>query len=121
VLKLLDRDDVDPAHSAQMSGAVVRYASLRDEVRGAKLALDTAQAAFNHRYQVVIPVEKPNAPIKPKMGVVIGVGIFLSLLLGFGIPVAVELKRGVLVARWQVDHLRFPVLAELRLPERTDS
>jgi hypothetical protein len=24
------------------------------------------------------------------------------------------------VERWQVDHLQFPVLAELRLPERSD-
>jgi uncharacterized protein involved in exopolysaccharide biosynthesis len=120
VMKLLEREDVDPALSAQMSGAVVRYASLRDEVRGAKLALDTAQAAFNHRYQVVVPVETPNGPIKPKMGVVVGVGIFLSLLLAFGISLAIELRRGVLVERWQVDHLRFPVLAELRLPKHTD-
>jgi uncharacterized protein involved in exopolysaccharide biosynthesis len=120
IIRLLDSDDVDPALSAQMSGAVVRYASLRDEVRGAKLALDTAQAAFNHRYQVVIPVEEPGRPLKPSLPLVAAAGVILSLLLAFLIPILLELKRGVLVERWQVDHLQFPVLAELRLPERSD-
>jgi len=120
IMALLEREDVDPALSAQMSGAVVRYASLRDEVRGAKLALDTAQAAFNHRYQVVVPVETPNSPVKPKIPVIIGIGFALSLLVAIGLPLAIELKRGVLIERWQVDHLQFPVLADLRLPERSD-
>jgi uncharacterized protein involved in exopolysaccharide biosynthesis len=121
VLRLLEREDMNPAVSAQMSGAVVRYGALRDEVRGAKVALDTAQAAFNHRYQVVIPVEQPNKPSKPNLGLVGAIGIALSLLLAFGIPVLLELRRGVLVDRWQVDHFQLPVLAELRLPERNDS
>jgi uncharacterized protein involved in exopolysaccharide biosynthesis len=120
VLRLLDRDDIDPALSAQMSGAVVRYGHLRDDVRGAKLALDTAQAAFNHRYQVVIPVEQPNRALKPNMAVVGGAGVFLSLLFAFLLPILLELRRGVLVERWQVDHFQLPVLAELRLPDRLD-
>ncbi|RYZ04686.1 MAG: hypothetical protein EOO73_22945 [Myxococcales bacterium] len=120
LVRLLESSEIDPALSAQMSGAVVRYASLRDEVRGAKLALDTAQAAFNHRYQVVIPVEEPSKPIKPALPVLAIAGIVLSLLIGFAIPVLLELKRGVLVERWQVEHFQLPVLADLRLPERTD-
>jgi len=121
IIRLLESTDVDPALSAQMSGAVVRYASLRDEVRGAKLALDTAQAAFNHRYQVVIPVEEPTKPLKPALPVVAIAGLALSLLIAFALPVLLELKRGVLVERWQLEHLQFPVLADLRLPERTDN
>lgn len=120
ILRLLEEEDVDPALSAQMSGAVTRYGALRDEVRGAKLALDTAQAAFNHRYQVVIPVETPKRALKPAIPVVAGAGIFLSLLLAFLVPILLELRRGVLAERWQVDHFQLPVLAELRLPERTE-
>jgi uncharacterized protein involved in exopolysaccharide biosynthesis len=121
VMHMLTNDNVDPALSAQISGAVVRYASLRDEVRGAKLALDTAQAAFGHRYQVVIPVEVPLKPTKPNLAILGLAGVVVSLLLGLAIPLLLELRRGVLVERWQVDHLNFPVLAELRLPERGDS
>lgn len=120
VIHMLTNDNVDPALSAQISGAVVRYASLRDDTRGAKLALDTAEAAFAHRYQVVIPAEEPSKPTKPNLTVLGIGGIFVSILLAFAIPVLLELKRGVLVERWQVDHLNFPVLGEVRLPERRD-
>lgn len=116
ILGLLDQPEVDPAMSAQMSGAIARYGSLRDEVRGSKLALDTAQAAFNHRYQIVTPVEEPNRPTKPKVPVIYGVGIALSLLIAFLLPLLLELKRDVLVERWQVQGFQLPVLAELRLP-----
>jgi uncharacterized protein involved in exopolysaccharide biosynthesis len=120
ILNLLDAEDADPALAAQISGAVVRYGSLRDDVRGAKLALDTAQAAFNHRYQVVIPVEAPSRPIKPKVPMVAGAGLFLTLLLALILPILLELRRDVLVERWQVDHFQLPVLAELRLPEKRE-
>jgi hypothetical protein len=116
----LDEEDADPALAAQISGAVVRYGSLRDDVRGAKLSLDTAQAAFNHRYQVVIPVEAPNRPSKPQLGVVAGAGLALTLLLALILPVLLELRRDVLVERWQIDHFQLPVLAELRLPEKRE-
>jgi uncharacterized protein involved in exopolysaccharide biosynthesis len=116
VTMLLARDEGDPALRAQLSGAVIRYGSLRDDVRAAKLALDTAQAAFNHRYQVMIPVEVPNKPSKPNLAAVIGAGIFLSLLLSLIIPIVTELRRGVLVEYWQVDAFHLPVLADLHLP-----
>lgn len=118
ILRLLEREDVDPALGAQMSSAVLRYSSLMDGVRGSKLALDTAQAAFKHRYQVVIPVEEPTSPLKPKPGVIAGVGIFLALLLSLLVPILLELRRGVLVERWQVDMLQLRVLADLRLPAK---
>lgn len=117
ILGLLDEKDADPALSAQISGAIVRYGALRDDVRGAKLALDTAQAAFNHRYRVVIPVEVPNQPTKPKVGVIVGAGIFLALLLGLLLPILLELRRDVVSETWQVHQLQLPVLGELRLPK----
>ena len=120
ILTLLDEKDADPALAAQISGAVVRYGSLRDDVRGAKLALDTAQAAFNHRYQVVIPVEAPNKPDRPKTPMIFGVGLAITLLLMLILPILLELRRDVLVERWQVDHFQLPVLGELRLPEKTE-
>lgn len=117
VLGLLDESDADPALAAQISGAIVRYGSLRDDVRGAKLALDTAQAAFNHRYRVVVPVDEPSSPTKPKVGVIIGAGVFLSLLLALLLPILLELRRDVVSETWQVQQLQLPVLAELRLPK----
>lgn len=120
IVRLLEREDVDPALGAQMSSAVMRYSSLMDGVRGSKLALDTAQAAFKHRYQVVIPAEEPRNPIKPKPAVIIGAGIFLALLLALVVPILLELRRGVIVERWQVDLLQLPVLGELKLPPKSN-
>jgi uncharacterized protein involved in exopolysaccharide biosynthesis len=116
IMSLLEDHEADPALAAQISGAVVRYGSLRDDVRGAKQALDMAQAAFNHRYQVVIPVEVPNKPTKPKVPLIVGGGLALALLLALAVPILLELRRGLVVERWQMEHFQLPVLAELRLP-----
>jgi uncharacterized protein involved in exopolysaccharide biosynthesis len=116
VLGLLDERDADPALAAQISGAVVRYGSLRDDIRGAKLALDTAQAAFSRRYKVTLPVEAPSEPTKPKKAVVLGIGAAISLLLALLLPILLELKRDVIVEQWQVNQFQLPVLADLRLP-----
>jgi len=116
VTELLDRDNLDPALTAQLSSTVVRYAALRDELLNTRVALDTAQAAFNHRYQVIVPAEAPTKPEKPKPGVVIGAGLFLSLLMALALPLVAELRKGVIIERWQVQHLQLPVLAELQLP-----
>lgn len=120
VMQLLNNEDADPAKTAQITGAVTRYGHVRDEMRGVKLSLDVAQAAFNHRYQVLIPVEAPNKPVKPNLVLIIAGGIFLSLLIALAVPILLELRKGVIVEYWQVHHFELPVLAELRLPARRD-
>ncbi|HYQ03493.1 MAG TPA: hypothetical protein VER96_32685 [Polyangiaceae bacterium] len=114
--ELLQRDNLDPALTAQLSGSVLKYATLRNDLLSTRIDLDTAQAAFNHRYQVIVPAEMPNKPDKPKPGLVWGAGLFLSLLIALGVPVLRELRRGIMVEKWQVHDLQLPVLAELRLP-----
>jgi len=116
IIQALEKDDVDPALRAQLSGAIVKYGDMRNDIRTGRIDLDTAQAAFNHRYQLVLPAEAPSKPTKPKPGVIVGAGLFLSLLLSVLAPVIVELRRGVITERWQVEHLQLPVLAELGLP-----
>jgi uncharacterized protein involved in exopolysaccharide biosynthesis len=116
IIQALENNDVDPALSAQISGAVARYGSLRDDIRAGRMQLDTAQAAFEHRYQIVVPAEVPNLPTKPKPPLIFGVGLGVSLLLGLILPILAELKRGIIVERWQVTHMALPVLAELKLP-----
>jgi uncharacterized protein involved in exopolysaccharide biosynthesis len=116
VTDLLQRDNLDPALTTQLSSTVIRYGALRDELLSTRIELDTAQAAFNHRYQVIIPAEVPIKPDKPKPGIIVGAGLFLSLLLSVLLPLAAELRKGVFVERWQVEHLQLPVLAELHLP-----
>ncbi|HEY0467184.1 MAG TPA: hypothetical protein VGC79_23450 [Polyangiaceae bacterium] len=116
IIQALENDDVDPALSAQITGAVARYGSLRDDIRAGRMQLDTAQAAFDHRYQIVVPAEVPNVPTKPKPPLIVGVGLGLSLLIGLLLPILAELRRGIIVERWQVTHMALPILAELKLP-----
>jgi uncharacterized protein involved in exopolysaccharide biosynthesis len=116
IIQALESDHTDPALTAQISGAVVRYGSLRDEIRAGRMQLDTAQAAFDHRYQIVVPAEVPDVPTKPKPALIFGAGFALSLLLALLVPILSELRRGIVIERWQVQQMALPVLAELKLP-----
>lgn len=120
VLQALSKQDADPALRAQLSGAIVKYGDLRNEILSDKIDLDTAQAAFNHRYQISVPAEVPSKPVKPKPALILAGGLFLSLLLALLLPVLAELRKGVIVDTWQVHELQLPVLADLRLPPNSD-
>ena len=109
-------EGLDPAVGAQFRYAVSKYSTVRDQISTARIDLDTAQAAFKYRYKVVTPAEVPTKPIKPKVPVILGGGLFLALLLALLAPVALELRRGKIVEQWQVAQLDLPVLAELRFP-----
>jgi uncharacterized protein involved in exopolysaccharide biosynthesis len=116
-----DGDDLDPAVSAQFRGAVGKYAMLRDKIGTARVDLDTAQAAFRHRYQIVVPAEVPPKPFKPKVPLLLAGGILLALFAGLLAAVIAELRVGRVVERWQVYRLGLPVLGELRWPPESDA
>jgi uncharacterized protein involved in exopolysaccharide biosynthesis len=116
IVRLLDAGNIDPALAAQLSSAVSKYGALRDDIRTGRIQFDTAQAAFNFRYKVVIPAEAPSKPTKPKPATILGGGIFMSLILALMLPILAELRSGVIVERWQVAAVQLPVLADLRLP-----
>jgi DNA repair exonuclease SbcCD ATPase subunit len=120
VMKLLDEGvGVDPAVNAQLQSAITKYASLRDSIRSARIELDTAQAAFNHRYKVIEPPEPPSKPSKPKVPLLLAGGLIASLFLALAIPVLAELRSGIMVERWQVNQIKLPILAELPFPGRS--
>lgn len=121
ILKLMQdtTDDVDPAMASQLRLAVEKYAALRGKIGTARVDLDTAQAAFKHRYQIVVPAEPPNAPFKPKVPVVLGGGIAAAAVLALLICLLLELREDRLVERWQLHRIGIPILAELRLPPRS--
>jgi hypothetical protein len=116
IVGLLDDRNVDPALSAQLYGAIAKYSTLRDDIRSGRIQLDTAQAAFHHRYKIVVPADAPGSPIKPKIRVILSAGFAASLLLALLLPILAELRTGIIIERWQVSQLKIPVLAELKLP-----
>lgn len=123
VMRLLqeDSDELDPAIAAQFRGAVNKYANIRDNIGTARLDLDRAQAAFRHRYQIVVPAEPPAKPSKPKVPVILGAGIAASLLLGCLAAIIAQLRKGRMIERWQVHNLGIPLLGEVRWPPRSES
>jgi len=119
VMKLLDSGvGVDPAVNAQLQSAINKYAGLRDSIRSARIDLDTAQAAFNHRYKVIQPAEAPMLPSKPKVPLLLAGGLLAAIFLALAIPILAELRSGIMVERWQVNQIRLPILAELPFPGR---
>jgi len=119
ILGLLSQDDIDPILVAQLSGAISKYGALRDGLRSGRIELDTAQAAFHRRYKLIEPASPPGAPYKPNVMMILAAGFAASLLVALLLPVLFELRRGIIVERWQVHHVKLPVLAELRLPPRS--
>lgn len=119
IMGLLNKDDADPILVAQLSGAVSKYGALRDSLRSGRIELDTAQAAFQRRYKLIVPAEPPGRPYKPNVLTIFGGGFAASLLFALLLPVLLELRRGIIVESWQVHHVRLPVLADLRLPPRS--
>jgi uncharacterized protein involved in exopolysaccharide biosynthesis len=120
IVRLLQEDGADPLLSGQLSSAAVKYGMVQDDIRATRIGLDTAQAAFNHRYKIVVPAQTPDKPYKPNPVLILGGGLFLSLLLALVLPILMELRTGIIVERWQVQLVELPVLAELRLPPHSD-
>ncbi len=106
----------DPALIAQLGVAVQKHTALQAEIGTARIALDTAQAAFKHRYKIVRPAEIPIKPIKPDSLKIVGIGVLGSLVFALLLVIALELRSGRIVERWQVHQLGVPILGELRMP-----
>jgi hypothetical protein len=116
IMGLADDQDLDPAVTAQFRYAVTNYTRIRDEISSARIDLDTAQAAFSHRYKIVVPPEAPSKAAKPKLPLVIGAGLVASILMALVAAILAELRAGKIIERWQVQQIELPVLAELRFP-----
>ncbi|HEX4340373.1 MAG TPA: hypothetical protein VH062_30905 [Polyangiaceae bacterium] len=120
VLILPQRENRDPTTEAQISYSLANYSKIRGDIDAARMDLDFAQAAFRHRYSVVLPAEPPRGPTKPKVPLIMAGAVIAAFIFGVLAAVAVELRSGRLVNRWQVERLlKLPVLGELQLPGGT--
>jgi hypothetical protein len=115
------REDRDPAMvyaRGRLRDAMDKYAALRAQVQASQIDLETAKAAFKYRYTVVTPARLPRSPSVPNIPVVTLVAFVVSILCGFLLTVLLDLRRGRLVERWQLERLlERPILGELALPD----
>lgn len=115
----LDDPDIDYARS-QIGFSMRKYQDTQLSIDSARIDLDTAQAAFQHRYRVVTPAEEPNKPTKPQPAKVIMGALIGGLFLGLFIVLASELRRGLIHEPWQVEtSLGLPVVANIDLGSKS--
>lgn len=92
-----------------------RYEALRTRIDEAKIEERTADANFNHRYQVVHPAEYPLGPKSPVTLLVGAFGALLTMLMILVSAALADLASGVFFEPRRVrDRLRLPVLGEAR-------
>jgi len=108
-----DLADSEVGHARSKIGLAMRkWESVQMQIDGARLKLETAQAAFRYRYRVVTPAEIPNKAVKPKPAAVVLGAVFGGLLLGLFLALVLELRRGVIHEAWQVESaIGLPVVA----------
>ena len=118
VLEALDpreEEDPDVAYTkGQVRHALTRYNGLLDRIDTARLELDTAQAAFKYRYVLVRPAQRPDAPVRPRVGLVLLASVVAGFFLALFAPSLVDLASRKLVEPWQIEQaLGLPVLGEV--------
>jgi uncharacterized protein involved in exopolysaccharide biosynthesis len=98
----------------QLRDAMDKYSALRAQIETARIEFDTAQAAFKYRYTVIAPPVYPKGPSKPNGFLVTLGGLAAGILLGLISAVAVDLRKGRILATWQIERsLDLPILAEV--------
>ena len=111
--------DIEYARS-QIGFAMRKYQDTQLQIDSARIKLDTAQAAFQHRYRVVTPAEAPNKPTKPQPVKVILGALVSGLMLGLFIALALEIRRDLIYEPWQVEtSLGLPVVAHIDLGSKS--
>ena len=90
---------------------------INNRIVSASVRMETAEAAFKHRYSVVTPPRIPKGPVKPYT-MLFGISGFLGgLLFAILASVLTDLRRGKVVERWQLErHFSLLVLGEARPP-----
>ena len=97
----------------RFEAALRRFEALRGRIDEAKIEERTADANFNHRYQVVHPADFPLAPKSP-VTLLVGVfGALLTLLMILATSALADLGSGLFYEPRRVrDRLKLPVLGE---------
>jgi len=101
----------------RVRSARAEYQAMLDRVGAAQLDLDSARTTFKYRYEVIWPAQVPKKPFSPKASKIFGVGGLACLLMALAAAGLLDLLRGRVEERWQVEKsLDLPIIGELRPP-----
>jgi uncharacterized protein involved in exopolysaccharide biosynthesis len=109
-----DEEDEELAYArAQLALTIGKYEDLLERISGARIELDTANAAFKYRYTVIAEPRTPRDPDKPSPALILLGGVFLGLTVGTFAGLGREVLAGRILKSWQVERfVGLPVLGE---------
>jgi uncharacterized protein involved in exopolysaccharide biosynthesis len=88
------------------------YKSLLDKKIAAGMALDMERRQKSERFTVIDPARVPEKPVKPKRGLLYGIGMAVSLILATIVGFGAEVRQNVILGEWELPS-DIPVLARL--------
>jgi uncharacterized protein involved in exopolysaccharide biosynthesis len=92
-----------------------QYSSVIERLDAARVELDTARAAFKHRYSVISPPQMPKHPIRPNGPLVLAAAVVGGIALAFFASTLIDIRSGRVVESWQLERrLGLRVIAEIR-------
>jgi len=112
---LVDDDPQLEYERGQLRLLFNKYNALRERIDGARVELDTAQAAFKYRYSVITPPQMPRRPLKPNSLVVLAASVLGGVFFALFAAALLDLRSGRLLEGWQLERRTgLRVLAEIR-------
>ncbi|MFW6369251.1 MAG: hypothetical protein ACOC0J_01565 [Myxococcota bacterium] len=115
-----DEEDEAVAYArAQVALSISKYEDILERISGARIELDTANAAFKYRYDVVGEPRRPREPDGlPPLLFIVG-GLFLGVTAGLFAGLGRELAAARILGSWQLPrHVGLPVLGEVEVRGR---
>ena len=85
-------DETEPV-SLRLRVEMSQLSALRERANAAHAELSSAQAGFKYRYSVTRPPRLPRRPSGPNVPVLILIGVVVSVLLAFSVPITLKVLR----------------------------
>ncbi len=104
-------EDAVEADRAILKSSIESYQDLRTRLDNVQIELQTAEAAFSHKYSTTVPPQRPRKATSPNVPLVIGGAALAGLLAGIALAISAELKARSL---WSLPALRQFIAAEGR-------
>jgi len=101
---LFEQDPRDDYERGQLRHLLSQLAEINDRIASSSLHMETAAAAFKHRYSVVTPPRIPKGPIKPYTRLFLASGFLGGIMLALLASVAADLRGGRVLEPWQLEH-----------------
>ena len=115
-----DEEDEALAYArAQLGLTIAKYEDILERISGARIELDTANAAFKYRYTVIGEPRRPREPDGLPIPILLAGGLFLGLIVGVFAGVGREIVGGRLLVGWQIPRfVGLPLLGEVGVERR---